>query len=517
MTKSIPAGLLVAGYGLLVLGWVMANPPGAAPDEPSNYIKAVAVGSGQFLGQPGDYPASAGATYRLTGPRLARASLTTRWVYIPSRLVPNGFACDAFLPAESARCLLGTQAQVTTVDQPTYAGTYQPFVYVLPGFLAWFANDAQTGLLLTRLGMAFLCMTLIAVAAWLLVRGRTNAVALSGLVVAVTPMVLFAAATVSASGPEICAGVCFFAVVLRIARRDGLDRWDWAALAFSGSVLALSRPLGALWMGLGALTLVLVAGLRPAWRQVRSGGIAAVVALAIVSLAVAMGLWWEVAFEPHRSTSLTEILSYLPGALASFSQTFRGEVGIFGWLDTDMPAYAYSAWYIVVFSLVASAAVLGAWRDRLVLLSLVVLSVVVTVVLAAGFVLPLGFGLQGRHVLAFTVAVPLLAGEILYQRAHRLPRIRPGHWLVLFTAIAVAVQAIGWLANARRYAVGVDGPGDFIANAQWNPPLGWWPWIGVIGVGCLAMLGAAIAAWPWPAKAAGSHPQPQPSVPEAAA
>ena len=99
MAKSLPAGLLVAGYSLLVLAWVFSNPPGAAPDEPSNYVKAVAVGSGQFLGRPGDYPASAGAAFGLTGPRLARASLTTRWVQIPFRLAPEGFACDAFLPA----------------------------------------------------------------------------------------------------------------------------------------------------------------------------------------------------------------------------------------------------------------------------------------------------------------------------------------------------------------------------------------------------------------------------------
>ena len=130
-------------------------------------------------------------------------------------------------------------------------------------------------------------------------------------------------------------------------------------------------------------------------------------------------------------------------------------------------------------------------------------------VLAAGFVLPLGFGLQGRHVLAFTVAVPLLAGEILYRRAGRLPRIKAGHWLVAFTALAAAVQAVGWFANARRYAVGVNGPADFIANAQWSPPLGWWPWVVVVVAGCLALLAAGIAAGRSTERAAGSRTEPQ--------
>ena len=516
MAKSLPARLLVAGYSLLVLAWVFSNPPGAAPDEPSNYIKTVAIGSGQLLGRPGNYPEATGAAFGLTGPQLARASLSTRWVQIPFRLVPAGFACNAFRPALSAGCLRGGLPQATSTDQPTYAGTYQPFVYLPSGLLTLFANDARTALILARLGIALLCLGLIGLASWLLVRGGRNPLALSGLVVAATPMVVFSSASVSASGPEICAGLCFFAVVLRIAQPNRIDRWDWSALAFSGSVLALSRPLGAFWVALGGLTLTLVIGPPSVWRRLRSGGIAALVALGIVTLAAGAGFGWEAAFEPHRSASLSEAVAFLPAALASFSQTLRGEIGIFGWLDTDLPALAYSAWYILVLSLVAIAAALGSWRDRLVLLSLVVLSVVVTVVLAAAFVLPLGFGLQGRHVLALTVAVPLFAGEILYRRAGRLRRIAAGHWFVAFAALAAAVQAVGWFANARRYAVGVNGPVDFISNAQWTPPLGWWPWMAVAGAGCLALLAAGIAALAAPAQAAASRSEPQPLTPEAA-
>jgi len=44
------AKLLVAGFALLALAWVFTNPPGAGPDEAANYIKAVAVGQGDFLG-----------------------------------------------------------------------------------------------------------------------------------------------------------------------------------------------------------------------------------------------------------------------------------------------------------------------------------------------------------------------------------------------------------------------------------------------------------------------------------
>lgn len=43
------AVLLVAGLGVLTVTWAFSNPPGAAPDEPTNYVKAIGTSLGQWL------------------------------------------------------------------------------------------------------------------------------------------------------------------------------------------------------------------------------------------------------------------------------------------------------------------------------------------------------------------------------------------------------------------------------------------------------------------------------------
>ena len=51
-------------------------------------------------------------------------------------------------------------------------------------------------------------------------------------------------------------------------------------------------------------------------------------------------------------------------------------------------------------------------------------------------------------------------------------------------------QAVAWLANARREAVGIDGSWWPFGAAQWSPPLGWTPWVVLAGLGiALALAG----------------------------
>jgi hypothetical protein len=49
--------------------------------------------------------------------------------------------------------------------------------------------------------------------------------------------------------------------------------------------------------------------------------------------------------------------------------------------------------------------------------------------------------------------------------------------------LAALVQGVAWYANARYAAVGVDGPWNFIGEAQWSPPWGWEPWLGLVAAG----------------------------------
>jgi len=75
--------LLCAGLVLLALTWVFSDPPGAAPDEPANYIRAVSVGRLEILGQR-----STGPSVRTPDP-VGRQ--TNRSVGIPPGLAGSRF------------------------------------------------------------------------------------------------------------------------------------------------------------------------------------------------------------------------------------------------------------------------------------------------------------------------------------------------------------------------------------------------------------------------------------------
>ena len=47
-----PPLLLGLFYAALSVAWILGNPTGAAPDEPSHYLNALAVASGELKGEP---------------------------------------------------------------------------------------------------------------------------------------------------------------------------------------------------------------------------------------------------------------------------------------------------------------------------------------------------------------------------------------------------------------------------------------------------------------------------------
>ena len=103
------------------------------------------------------------------------------------------------------------------------------------------------------------------------------------------------------------------------------------------------------------------------------------------------------------------------------------------------------------------------------------------------FQLRTGYGAQGRHVLPALVLPPLYAGEVL--RGRRLA------WLPVAAGVLWAVgQGVAWITNARRAAVGTDGSYWFFGDAQWSPPLGWWPWAVLAAAGILLGLAGYLSS-----------------------
>src|SRR3954471_20758844 len=100
--RQLPPSLVFASYALLVAAWIVGNPPAAAPDEWSHYLRAVSLGHGQLLGTP--YGREGGmAIVGQTRPpfldektyedEVAWVAQNTRKVHIPAGLTPGWFRC----------------------------------------------------------------------------------------------------------------------------------------------------------------------------------------------------------------------------------------------------------------------------------------------------------------------------------------------------------------------------------------------------------------------------------------
>lgn len=487
--------LVVACYALLAVAWVVGNPPGSAPDEGDHYVRALAVASGDLRGRPN--PDLEGQPQSL--PKAAgQPALVSLWlkkgvriVTVPPGLAPVSWGCNAFDSTTDASCVLGHTSASGPTEDPTTMGTVEPAMYVLPGLAARLGHRPETSLRWGRLASAAVAVALLGVAAAMLWGPSRSPLALAGLFVAVTPMVIFVGSSMSLSGPEIAAGVCFFAALLRVVR-GGAGSAVWVAAGVAGVALATSRSLGPVWIVLMAAAVAGAHGLRPAWRSVREGGAAAIAAIAAISIAAASTVFWERTFQPGIDIDMAYLWKQVPPSFADLPGVGRDLVGHFGWLDTRMPTAAYLVWAAMAVVLLAVAVAVGTARQRVVLCVLPLAGVVITVAVSAGLMRQNGFSVQGRHVLAFVVMVPLLAGEVIAANAGRLRRLGATWWLLGFAVPALAIHAVGWFTNARRSAVGTNGPIWFLGRSRWSPPGSWTLWGLVVA---LAVAAGVAAGW----------------------
>jgi hypothetical protein len=477
------AALLVAALALLLAAWVFGNPPGAAPDERAHYVRALGAGSLELEGaifEPTPEQTEAFFEQR-DGPELPGAGVATvlwaaeqtRTFELPAELSVFAFGCNDQEPATSAACVERPTGDRST-RLPTYTGTYPPWSYIVPGRAMRLASTPNAALRAGRLTSALICLALLAAAVALTAAGAEARLALAALGLALTPMAVYCATVLNASGPEIAGSLCFLAAGFRLMR-PGAGPAAWAALAAGGAALALSRSLGpVLLVVLGATLLVLA----PSRARPRGPALAAG---AVLAAAFALAAYWDLAKSPHAVEGGPSYRDALAQTFHDLDDIARHAVGNFGALDTPLPGWLYVAWAVAILVLLGLAAVRGVARERAGLALCLAVAGGITVAVSV-FQLRTGYGAQGRHVLPVLVLVPLWAGEVLRRHPAGLA------WLPPAVAVLWATgQGVAWLANARRGAVGTDGSWWFAGAAEWSPPGGWWPWA------AMALAGAALA------------------------
>jgi hypothetical protein len=507
-------GILVGiGFLLLGLAWAGANPPGASPDEPANLVKAYATGNGQISGTArGIPPGTAGANAK-TNAWFAKADRTYRlpsWLALPSGQVP----CYAFQRDETAACSR-TQPAANALDAATTQfGTYQPFLYAPMGVAMQHASSFSSADRLGRAVDVALAAAMIGWAAALVWNERRRALSISGLLLGVTPMVVFLSASVTTNGIEAAAAVLAWAALLRLTRGEpGPGSGSaWLGLAAGGGAMVLSRMLDPMFLVVMLAVVWLAARPAPADQEPSTNDATArrarMAALIVLGIAVVLSLGWTLVATAHPATDVSTSIHALRTSVTHLPNQLRQIVGIFGWNETTMPQPAYALWIILTGALVVAALKVSNWRERAALIGLGVATVLADLAIATLVEAPIGFSMQARYVLPLAVGIPMLAAEQIARRPSEL-RATTARWLGLVAALgAVALQAVAFLVNAHRYAVGASGGWMPRWPSSWSPDGGLGLWLAVAVVGVVLLAGAALDLFGRTASGAASSPPP---------
>jgi len=237
---ALAALIIWSGYVLLVSAWVIANPPFMAPDENSAYIRALAAGRGEFIGKRASYRASEIANGAPVDARTVwYFNATTRAFWLSSQQLSPALQCD-FFGGGPFRCSEQFLPKTRGLER-TPLGTYPPLPFVAPGLATRLASNSIQGVRVARAASAALVVILLLV---VLLASADAPAAFVACGFAITPMVVFLAASVSTSSIEIAAGLCFAGTALRFIRDGCRSRW-WLPIGLSGAILPLSRSAGA--------------------------------------------------------------------------------------------------------------------------------------------------------------------------------------------------------------------------------------------------------------------------------
>jgi hypothetical protein len=499
--SNLTPWVVVVSYSLLITAWIFGNPPGAGPDEWFHYLRAVSMGRGQLLGTPVGLEGakaivgerSPSVSEQLYEMQLTWVAQNTRQVHIPNGLTPGWFRCPLINPFVSARCLNNSPPLSNAHDWPNPTATYQPFPYLVPAAVSWIKTDPDNLSRLMRLGKALFSLIFVAGAVLLLWNREAGLVSLVGLIVAMTPMVVFLSATLNPSGLEITSALAFFSALLRL-RRGQTHRGPWLMLAFSGAVLALSRLTGPVWIALDLGVVVLMSGIDRLLRLAKEQWRLALAASILVASGVFLNRLWEHLYGPRMSFDLSPFPGSLLEGMAQLPVVLLHQMGMFNYLEFELPQLAYAVWAALALAVAVIAFVVGSNQERIALAVTLAVSIALPVILVAGSMRHTGFGLQGRYVLAFSIVVPLISGEILVTQYQKLKALKADHLFLPFAIGAALVQLVAWGKNAYRFAVGLTGA-YWVGSSEWVPPGGWWPWLILAAAGATLLIAAVPIDW----------------------
>ena len=314
---------------------------------------------------------------------------------------------------------------------------------------------------------------------------RRRARTVVGVLITITPGVIFISAVNNTSGVEICSAVLLWTLLPDLLAGEKMSRLEQIVIGAAGVFLIGARPLGFVSY-LIVLTLIVCASwtnkinlrslLQRKWL------------LSAQVIAIVFSIWWFVwiySFQTSpsyvrdipgmpRGELLIEILGHLP-------DVFKQSYGNFGWLDTPTPPLAMYLAFAMAFVVVGLQWKKVSQGTRFIALLIIASAISFGVLIdfqMYSFVR--GFGLQGRHIVPLLVGVPIILFARVDWRASR------EYWVASVWAILMI-----WCGAAalRRYSVGIK-PGnhfELLTNPVWTPKIGILPSLVLLAIAASAV------------------------------
>lgn len=446
----------LAAFGLLLLLstlWNLATPVGSPADENEHIVKAALVVRGHLTVRPPPGPST--PYIGVTAPKTDAAAIRVSFCYVFDTRIPAG--CAYRLPSSMA-----------PVATEIYVGRYQPTYYLLVG-LPTLVFSNPLGMYVVR----FLSSLWVdALLAWALTAALAfgSRVLFGGVLVGITPMVLYLTGTISPSALEVTAAVAFWVALVLLVRRDTVSRHLVVGAAVSGLVLVLTRPPSPLWALLAVASVLPLLTRARARALLRRRGLQ-VAGVLVVAGAVAGSLWTVI---EHATTVLpgahpaahASRASIVRAAMGQATGYVRQAVGDFS-INVDVLQVVVLAWLSAAAALAWSGWTRSDRRGRTALGIILLCSLVVptaSVTLAATHY---GYIGHGRYFLPLYVGVPILAAALVSETASDRLFVRT------FAVLLGAGQVVAFYWCLHRFMVGSKGPAVPWSTVRggWSPPL----------------------------------------------
>jgi len=460
----IPAFLLLSVISVL---WALASPIFSSPDENAHATKAIGQYRGELIG------------YEREGVRHPVIDLPPSYAYDP------GIVCFVRQPDVPADC--GVELGDAGTDWfSSWVSSYNPVYYYLVGWPSTFL-DGSAGVYGMRIASALLGSAVLALAfsaAMASSRARWMPI---GLAFLASPMVVYLIAAINPQGLEIAAGAALWVGLARLLEsfREPesvlVPRWHlWSIVVVAATFLVVARALGPLWLLLITVAVVMIAGWQPV-RQLLSTRasypwVAVIAAAGIFSVAWTL---WGGSLSGQAEPGDAQLVggSFLEAAWTMIRNTpsyLQQSIGVFGWLDTPLPAMVYSV-YVGALTVICSLALTSTGRSGLIrVVGTAALALAVPPLVQGYSAAQTGIIWQGRYGMIFYLGILLVAAWMLSDRGDARVRFLAVRMTVIAASLLAVFEVTAFLFVLRRYVIGVDEPvTDMLRDPQWQPPLGW--------------------------------------------